>query len=759
MKIDDQINAPPFRPSPPFPWGSDQIGRDVQALVLWGARQTLTLALFGMLARLLVGTMLGLIAGWQSGSRLDRLITGAIDVWAAFPAVLLAMLVIQALGIQQGMGVFVAALAFVGWGEVAQFVREQVRTIQPQLYIEAARSTGASPVRILQHEVLPNLLPALVVLGALEMGAVLLLLAELGFLNIFLGGGFKVEFQIDKITYFSDIPEWGALLANIRDWWRSYPWMAWYPSLAFFLSIMAFNLLGEGLRRFLEETPYNLTRLFNRYTLLILATLVAGLGWSLRATAPISVYQSQAEQFNTERALQDVRALAGPELQGRESGTGGATAAALYIARQMELAGLFPAGEKDSYLQRLSCQLPHLADVPGLEVNDGAGDQWRRLVYRQDFVEVVRAGAPAYSDIQGRLVGIAFGPHPGTTATDPYSMRQLELKDKVILAVGIQDLLSYRLQAAGGVLIVQDDVSYFERKYLFPEDTLRGRYIPTPVMAITPQVAEALLQGSGTSLETLRARAATLSAGQFEMTQPGQLVKMHLKAILHDDPPDTCINVIGFIPGVGAEVEYQGRKLNNNAIVVSAYYDGLGVGPEGTLYPGANDNASGVAAMLEMARLLKNSPYQPKKTVIFAAWSGGERGSGVSLFNLMNARTGFNNLTIEAVLELSGAGGGTNAEIDLAPGSSYRLVQLYQQATAQLGYKITTRGRNPHFGLSIAPGFGGRTGLTAYLSCNGSDQIAHKARDGYEAIQPKRFEMLGRTSLLGVLILSREVNY
>ncbi len=372
---------------------------------------------------------------------------------------------------------------------------------------------------------------------------------------------------------------------------------------------------------------------------------------------------------------------------------------------------------------------------------------------------MVRAGAPAYSDIQGRLVGIAFGPHPGSTATDPYSMRQLELKDKVILAVGIQDLLSYRLQAAGGVLIVQDDVSYFERKYLFPEDTLRGRYIPTPVMAITPQVAEALLQGSGTSLEALRARTAALGAGQFEMTQPGQLVKMHLKTILHDDPPDTCINVIGFIPGVGAEVEYQGRKLNNNAILVSAYYDGLGVGPDGTLYPGANDNASGVAAMLEMARLLKNSPYQPKKTVIFAAWSGGERGSGVSLFNLMNARTGFNNLTIEAVLELSGAGGGSSAEIDLAPGSSYRLVQLYQQAAAQLGYKTTTRGRNPHFGLSIAPGFGGRTGLTAYLSCNGSDLVAHTARDDYEAIQPKRLEMVGRTSLLGLLVLSREVNY
>jgi peptide/nickel transport system permease protein len=123
MIIEGEIGAPPFSPSSVFPWGTDHIGRDVQALVLAGARQTLALALFATMARVLVGTALGMIAGWWQGGRLDRLVTGAVGVWAAFPFTLFAMILIQALGIQQGMWVFVLALCLVGWGEVAQFVR------------------------------------------------------------------------------------------------------------------------------------------------------------------------------------------------------------------------------------------------------------------------------------------------------------------------------------------------------------------------------------------------------------------------------------------------------------------------------------------------------------------------------------------------------------------------------------------------------------------------------------------------------------
>ena len=95
--------------------------------------------------------------------------------------------------------------------------------IKPQLFIEAARSIGARSSQILSRHVFSNLLPSLLVLAALEMGGVLMLLAELGFLNVFLGGGFKVMYaekgrMIPVIAYFSDVPEWGSLLANIRQW-------------------------------------------------------------------------------------------------------------------------------------------------------------------------------------------------------------------------------------------------------------------------------------------------------------------------------------------------------------------------------------------------------------------------------------------------------------------------------------------------------------------------------------------------------------
>jgi hypothetical protein len=194
-------------------------------------------------------------------------------------------------------------------------------------------------------------------------------------------------------------------------------------------------------------------------------------------------------------------------------------------------------------------------------------------------------------------------------------------------------------------------------------------------------------------------------------------------------------------------------------IIVSAYYDGLGTGPDGRLYPGANDNASGVASMLEMARILMDTPTPPKKTIIFVAWSGGERGNGLSITNVMNAKIGFNQLTVEAVLELSGMGQGSGDGLALDQGTSFRLSRLFQQAGGRLGVPVTTRGRGPHFGLPVIAGFGDRTALSAYISWNGSDQGVHLAGDGPSSLDPSKLAQSGRTSLLVLSVLSREETY
>jgi len=752
MIIEGEIGAPPYPPSTVFPWGTDQIGRDVQALVLAGARQTLSLALFGMVARVLLGTILGMIAGWWQGGWIDRLVTGAVGVWAAFPVTLFAMILIQALGIQQGMWVFVVALCVVGWGEVAQFVRGQVVGIKPQLYIEAARAVGARSVQILRRHVLPNLLAALLVLAVLEMGGVLMLLAELGFLNIFLGGGFKVELMGEVITHFSDVPEWGALLASIRDWWRSYPWMAWCPGGAFFLAIVTFNVWGEGLRRFLMEGRINLSRLFNKYMAVTAVAAVLGLAWLLRSTAPLGVYRAQAKQFDAQRALEDIRVLASPEFQGRETGTPGAELAAEYIAGRMEEIGLFPAGENDTYIQTVPIPRLHLTEVPSLEILDDQGDVVEALTYRHDFVEY--AGPfQTYGEGEGAVVGLVTGPDPGTPGD--YGIGNLGLYDKVIL-VREEEIERISTSNVAGVLVVSDAPRTLQRKYLFVQEYWRRK--PVPVMVITPEVAERLLATVSSSLDEMDILGARLQPGEVALTDPA--VPVRLATIAEENLSDEYYNVIGFIPGTGAAMgPGKGKGLDNQVIMVSAYYDGLGVGPDGTLYPGANDNGSGVAAMLEMARVLKEAPYQPKKTVVFVAWAGGERSEGLSVSNVMSAKTGFRLLAREAVIELSGVGAGDGKGIALGQGSSFRLVQLFQKAADRVGASTTTRGRGPHYGMFARPGFGGRSALTAYVSWDGSDQTAHTPEDTFEAIDPQKLERVGQTTLLALTVLSREVDY
>lgn len=754
MMVEGVIGAPPYEPSNTFPWGTDYLGRDMQALVLAGTKQTLALALFGMMARVLLGTLLGIAAGWWQNSGFDRLVNGAVGVWAAFPLTIFAMLLIQGLGIQQGMWVFIAALSVVGWGEVAQFVRSQVISLKPQLYIEAAQALGARTGQILSRHILPNLLPSLLVLAVLETGGVLMLLAELGYLNIFLGGGFKVELIGEVINHFSDVPEWGALLANVRQWWRSYPWMAWYPGLAFFLAILAFNVWGEGLRRFLAESRINLGQLFNRYTLLAGLGLILGLVWVLRSTAPLGVYRSQAKLFEVEQALEHIDALSAPEFEGRRSGSEGADRAAEYIAAQMEALGLQPAGTDGTYYQTLKTTRLQVTETPVVERVDEAGNVVEAATYGEDFVEV-GGFSIAVGEVTAPIVGLTLGTLPPESSGDPYGLRNIERLWGTIAIVREEEAPRVNFDAFEATLIVTDDPAKMKHR-LFAGTAMHRA--GSPLFHITPELADRLLATAGSSLAQLEATSASLQPGDVAATETGASVhvSLQLEPLIGVEER----HVIGFIPGTGAAMgSHMGAGMDNEVILLSAYYDGLGIRADGTLYPGANDNASGVATMLEIARALQEGPYAPKRTVIFVAWAGGERSEGLSVDNVMNAKVGFRELSVEVVLELSGTGAGTGDAVALGQGSSYRLVRLFQKAAGRLGVSTTTRGRGPHYGFFVRPGFGGREALSAYLSWDGSDLVAHTPQDTLAIIDPAKLEATGELATLVTTVLSREAKY
>jgi len=699
----------------------------------------------------LLGTVLGLLAGWWQGGWFDRLVNSAIGVWAAFPVTIFAMIMIYALGIQQGMWVFIVAICVVGWGEIAQFVRSQVVTIRPQMFIEGARAVGTPPRQIIVRHILPHLITPLMVLAVLEVGGVLMLLAELGFLGVFLGGGFRV----DTAGAFSDVPEWGAQLASIQYWWRSYPWMGWAPGLAFFLSILVFNIWGEGLRRFVVDSRISLNRIVNKYTVAVAAVLLIGLLWVLQSTAPLGVYRSQAELFDAQRALEHVRVLASPEYAGRLTGTPQAKHAADYIAAQMKEMGLQAAGQGGVFVVSEPATWVNVYQVPRLEVMDAQGGVLQALAYRQDFVELT-SGLRTYGEAIGPVVGVVAVPFndPGGKQ---YALTPLELYDKVIIlwdedlsVIGVQSL------TAAGVLVITEDPLPFERRFLYSSRMGAG----VPVMYITPAAAEELLQTAGTSLEGLRQLRAGLGEGEVAATAPG--VTLHVQIPLA--PPtvrdDNLHVVMGMIPGTGADTgPAPGQGMDSQIILVAAYYDGLGVGPEGDLYPGANDNASGVAVMLEVARAILNGPFEPKKTLVFVAWAGGERGGPLQVDRMMNATRGLTLLTVEAVVELSGVGAGSGDQVALLPGSSFRMVQLFQSAAGRVGVSTTTRGRGPHFGFPMGGRQDGREAITVYLSWDGADANAHTPEDTFETIDMEKLKKVGQTTVLGVTVLARELEY
>jgi peptide/nickel transport system permease protein len=758
MAIDGKYAAPPFKPSSVFPWGTDYIGRDIRSLVLAGAQKTLSLAFFGMLARLLIGSALGILAGWLRGGWLDRMVTGAMGIWAAFPATLFAMIVIQALGIQQGMWVFVVAICVVGWGEVAQFVRGQVIALKPRLFVESARAAGAREDQILVRHVLPNLANPIIVLAALEMGGILMLLAELGFLNIFMGGGFRAMIAETGsmqaiVAHYSDVPEWGALIANVREYWRTYSWMALYPGIAIFISILAFGLFSEGLRRFLEESAISLSRLFNRYTFMAAIAVAVIVTLVLRSSTPLSVYRTQALAFDEQRVMSDIRILSSPMLQGRETGMPGASLAALYVARRMAEVGIFPAGEHHSYFQRQLKPRLHLVGIPALSLEDSPAGTVKQLAYQDDFIEFARS-SQSRGEANARVIGIAYGPNPDTESVKPLDLRDNTARDHVVI-VRSADTAKVKSSQVAGVLVIADDENQLKRRDVYPESLPVRGDDPRPYLLISEDVAEALLQSAGSSLRELDAARLSLDPGSFRTTGEGTAVSISVPAReLEGASNEAYLNVIGVIPGQG---HYMGTE--DQIIVVSAYYDGLGMDPKGAIYPGANDNASGVALMLELARLLKQSAYQPEKTVLFVAWAGGERQEGLSVDNILNARAGASDMTVETVVELSGVGYGSGKSIAIGSDSSYRLVGLLQDAAKRYGVPTTTRGRSPHYNLPVQSVFGGRDATTLSISWDGSDDLAHTPQDIVEQIDPAKLQAVGQPTYLTLLVLCKETDY
>jgi len=231
----------PKGPSKDNIFGADPLGRDVFSRVLYGARVSLEVAIVATALSVFIGVVAGLLAGFYRGY-VDTAISRMIDVLLAFPILLLALGLASAcslgkgcLGglIKPGLTVVIFVIAFVNWTYIARIIRGQVLSLREKEFVEAARSLGASNNRIVFREVLPNLVAPIIVYSTLIIPQNILFEAALSFLG--------VGVQPPNAS-------WGAMLADATDIFDTAWWYMVFPGLALVITVLAFNLLGDGLR-------------------------------------------------------------------------------------------------------------------------------------------------------------------------------------------------------------------------------------------------------------------------------------------------------------------------------------------------------------------------------------------------------------------------------------------------------------------------------------------------------------------------------
>jgi len=225
----DRLQPPSFS----HPFGTDQLGRDVFSRVLYGGRASVPAALVVVAVGASIGTLIGAIAGY-GGRVVDEVVMRITDMVLAFPVLVLAMAVAAALGASLVHGII--ALTAVWWPQYVRVCRGIVLELRDKDFVEAARAAGRRTTAILFRVILPNALPALLVMAAVDIGRAILNFATLSFLGL----GARPP-----------IPEWGAMVsdgASVMDQW----WVAGFPGLAILCLVFAFNLLGDSVRDALD---------------------------------------------------------------------------------------------------------------------------------------------------------------------------------------------------------------------------------------------------------------------------------------------------------------------------------------------------------------------------------------------------------------------------------------------------------------------------------------------------------------------------
>ncbi|WP_051408249.1 nickel transporter permease [Thermococcus paralvinellae] len=221
-------------PSWKHPFGTDHLGRDVLSRVIYGTRTSLIIGFSVVALALLIGVPLGLIAGYFGG-KVDLAVMRITDIFLAFPPLLLALLIATTLG--RGMVNAILALAISWWPWYTRLARGMAISVKERPYVEAAKAMGIADWKIMLRHILPNSISPVIVQATMDMGSAILEAAALSFLGL----------GVQPPT-----PDWGLMVSEGKDYFLNYWWYPVFPGLAIFITVIAFNLLGDAVREVID---------------------------------------------------------------------------------------------------------------------------------------------------------------------------------------------------------------------------------------------------------------------------------------------------------------------------------------------------------------------------------------------------------------------------------------------------------------------------------------------------------------------------
>jgi len=424
-------------------------------------------------------------------------------------------------------------------------------------------------------------------------------------------------------------------------------------------------------------------------------------------------------------ALRHVQVLAQPEWRGREAGSEGGRAAAEYIAARFAEYGLQPAGDAGSYLQSFAISQTALLTTPVFTLLDEDGQVLKQYPYRQDYHELIRGyagGGQASAEI---------------VYANSSELGDVRLGGRILLCgSGLDNMLqasSACEHGAGGLLLATD--------LLTSSMSIKSSYLSE----LQAQTLPVYLLAKGVSDELLN--LAGLRAGPSRNSAPVQLLPLraNLDVRLAVTPTAWATNVLGVLPGSDPE-------LRDQVLIVGAHLDHVGSLPDGTIYPGANDDASGVAVLLEIARLWQEKGYRPRRTVLFAAWDAEEMGLLGSQHYVVNPAFPLSDTL--AMLQLDMVGGGRGYYLDVS-GDELRdaaILAHLENAAGQVETRVTLTRYVPS---SDHDSFH-RLGIPAvWLSWEGAADL-HLPTDSIDGIAPEKLQATGRTVALALITMADE---